>query len=187
MEFVSDHGHGYVESINARFRITFWVTACRPRKQSSRQAGHPAAIFSLQLIRRWGRLQASSALILYEWTDRSGLIVAPTFQSDKMDNDFLVTVCRHPGDWHAAEYRMSDIHSLRWSQITGGVKRRTPYPMVMGYVRCDGMVSGELAHSCDHGPPPHSVKVCLIRKYNQPHWGKILEFVGPKPNGASTS
>lgn len=98
-----------------------------------------------------------------------------------MDDEFLVAVKRHPQDWQTAEYRMSDISGLGWSQITGGMSRRTPYPMVMGYVACDGMVSGELAHSCNHGPPPHSIKVCLIKKYNRPYWKEILERVGPKP------
>ena len=110
-----------------------------------------------------------------------------TSRSDNMDDDFLVMVRRHPQDWQTAEYKMSEIHGLRWGHVTGGVRRLTPYPMVMGYVRCDGMVSGELAHSCNHGPPPHSVKVCLIKKYNKLHWKKVLERAGPKPNRASVS
>lgn len=33
-------------------------------------------------------------------------------------------------------------------------------------VWCDGMVEGELDHSCEHGPPPHRVKVCVVAKDN---------------------
>jgi hypothetical protein len=48
-------------------------------------------------------------------------------------------------------------------------------------VMCDGMQSGRLAHSCKHGPPPHKVKVCITRKYNEKAWPLILAKVGPKP------
>lgn len=33
---------------------------------------------------------------------------------------------------------------------------------VHGYVWCDGAVEGEVAHSCRHGRPPHSIKVCIV-------------------------
>ena len=98
-----------------------------------------------------------------------------------MDDDFLVTVRRHPQDWQTAQYELSKIRGLRWDSVTGGVQRVTPYPMVMGYVWCDGVVSGELAHSCSHRPGPHEIKVCVIKKYNKEHWKRILERVGPKP------
>jgi hypothetical protein len=38
------------------------------------------------------------------------------------------------------------------------------------YVMCDGMIDGELAHSCSHGPPPHDIKVCLLKKDNRGVW-----------------
>jgi hypothetical protein len=52
---------------------------------------------------------------------------------------------------------------------------------VYGYVLCDGMIDGELAHSCRHGPPPHEIKVCITKKHNEQVWPHILQIVGPKP------
>lgn len=98
-----------------------------------------------------------------------------------MDDGILVTVRRYPQDWQTAEYELSEIWGLRWDSVSGGVQRSTPHRMVMGYVWCDGMVSGEVAHSCSHGPPPHEIKVCVVKKYNKAHWKQILERVGPKP------
>ena len=98
-----------------------------------------------------------------------------------MDDDFLVTVRRHPNDWQTAEYELSKIRRLEWSSVSGGIRSATPYSMIMGYVWCDAMASGELAHSCRHGPPPHEIKVCLIKKYNKEHWNKILTIVEPRP------
>lgn len=97
------------------------------------------------------------------------------------DDDFLVTVRRHPQDWQTAEYRMTKLSRLRWDSVSGGVGRATPYPMIFATVWCDQMESGELAHSCMHGPPPHEIKVCLIKKYNKKKWKRILEMVSPRP------
>ena len=98
-----------------------------------------------------------------------------------MDDDFLVTVRRHPQDYQTAHYELRKIRGLRWDSVAGGINRATPYMMIMGYVMCDEMASGELAHSCAHGPPPHEIKVCLIKKYNKSHWKQLLGRVGPKP------
>ena len=97
------------------------------------------------------------------------------------ENDFLVTVRRHPMDWQTAEVKYDNLSNLRWDCESGGVQAPTPYMMIFGYMFCDQIESGELAHSCSHGPPPHQIKVCLIKKYNQEHWKKILIDVGPKP------
>jgi hypothetical protein len=71
-----------------------------------------------------------------------------------------------------AAYRLDDISGVHWSQDSGGqvngFARRSPRPMVMGYVHCDAMVKGEVAHSCMHGPPPHSIKVVVVAKDNPP-------------------
>jgi plasmid stabilization system protein ParE len=44
-----------------------------------------------------------------------------------------------------------------------------------GYVWCDGMISGVLAHTCRHGPPPHRIKVCVTKKGNEKFWRAIEE------------
>jgi hypothetical protein len=71
--------------------------------------------------------------------------------------------------WHnilGAEYRLADLTGLHWTDLSGGVRPRSPRPMVHGYVHCDQMIRGELSHSCEHGRPPHRVKVCVVAKDN---------------------
>lgn len=52
---------------------------------------------------------------------------------------------------------------------------------VHGYVICDGAVYGEVAHSCNHGPPPHSIKVCGLESGSEAVWDKVIQLVGPRP------
>jgi hypothetical protein len=92
----------------------------------------------------------------------------------------VIQVRRQPGDWRLAAYRFADISRMRWGYISGGIARRSQWH-VYGYVMCDGMLSGKIAHSCKHGPPPHKVKVCITKKYNEKAWPLILAKAGPKP------
>jgi hypothetical protein len=43
------------------------------------------------------------------------------------------------------------------------------------------MVDGELAHSCRHGPPPHNILVCVLKKDNPAIWASIEGLIGPRP------
>lgn len=65
---------------------------------------------------------------------------------------------------------------------SGGINQMAPQPFIHGYVMCDGMLSGELAHSCAHGRRPHRIKVCVVKKANTPEvFKRLLEIAGPKP------
>jgi hypothetical protein len=98
-----------------------------------------------------------------------------------LDDEMLIAqVRRQPGDWRLARYELGRISGLRWSFVGGGIQRRTQWH-VYGYVRCNEMIDGRVAHSCRHGPPPHDIKVCVTKKYNEKIWPKILDIVGPKP------
>ena len=45
-----------------------------------------------------------------------------------------------------------------------------------------GKIEGEIGHSCRHGNGPHWIKVCIVKKDQDPEvWKKILEIAGPKP------
>ena len=100
-----------------------------------------------------------------------------------VDMEGLITVARQPGDGRLAEYEAGAVHDLHWDNMTGGVMAWTPFKqqMVFGYVFCDAMDSGELAHSCSHGPPPHWIKVCIMKQYNKDCWPLVLDIVGPRP------
>jgi hypothetical protein len=54
--------------------------------------------------------------------------------------------------------------------------------MVYGYVMCDAMLDGELAHSGVHGDCPHRIKVVVVAKDNSTAvMRRVRELAGPKP------
>ena len=83
-------------------------------------------------------------------------------------DDAVIAVRRQWNDRRIATYRLRDISELQWGRTSGGTRARTPQLFVHGYVMCDAMIGGKLAHSCSHGPAPHRIKVCLTRKGNNP-------------------
>lgn len=77
-----------------------------------------------------------------------------------------VRVRRGPQDSFIAEYRLCDVWGLHYDCVTGGIGVPTNRTYLFGYVQCDAMIAGELAHSCSHGPPPHRIKVCITKTGN---------------------
>lgn len=92
----------------------------------------------------------------------------------------VVNVRRRPADRRRADCCLAEISRLKWGYISGGLQRRSQWH-VYGYVMCDRMIAGKVAHSCKHGPPPHKIKVCITKKYNEKIWPLISEKVGSKP------
>ena len=92
-----------------------------------------------------------------------------------------VWVRRDWNDHRVGAISWSDLRDPRWDRISGGEQNHTPQPFIHAYVWCD-RVKGDIAHSCIHGPPPHNIKVCLVRKDNSNQvWARLLELAGPKP------
>lgn len=85
----------------------------------------------------------------------------------------VVWVRRQFDDHRHAAYRLADVDGWHWSNISGGVMHRANRYYLHGYVWCDGMIAGVLSHSCQHGPPPHRVKVCVTRKGNEKLWPSL--------------
>ena len=83
-----------------------------------------------------------------------------------MSEELTIVVRRQWNDWREAVYRINDISGLHWSEVSGGVQAVAPRPFLHGYVMCDGMTSGELAHSGTHGNCPHRIKVCILKGRN---------------------
>jgi hypothetical protein len=90
-------------------------------------------------------------------------------------DEIIVTVRRQWNDWREARYRLRDIEGLHWTDVSGGVNARAPRALIHGYVWCNGMIDGELAHSCQHGEGPHRVLVCVVKKANKSVWSSVLE------------
>lgn len=99
------------------------------------------------------------------------------------DDEQIVWVRRQWDDsWRKASYRPRDIWNIHWDWVGGGVQAPTPQPFLHGYVSCRGMLEGELAHSGSHGPCPHVIKVCIVKKDNPPSvFSRLAEAAGPKP------
>ncbi len=64
-----------------------------------------------------------------------------------------VKVRRQPGDYRLATYRLDKVYRMRWDNVGGGIQQRSAIH-VYGYVLCNELTCGKLAHSCRHGPPP---------------------------------
>jgi hypothetical protein len=79
-----------------------------------------------------------------------------------------------------ATYRLADMADLHWSRVSGGIGRRAPQAFLHAYVMCDAILSGDLAHSCRHGPPPHRIKVCITKKDNPAIFPELIG-IAPRP------
>ncbi len=69
------------------------------------------------------------------------------------EQSVLVKVRRQPGDYRLATYRLDKVYRMRWDNVGGGIQQRSAIH-VYGYVLCNELTCGKLAHSCRHGPPP---------------------------------
>lgn len=79
------------------------------------------------------------------------------------------TVVRVRRQWNSrriAEVRFGDIDDLHWARTSGGIGHRSPFVMMYGYVLCDRLIGGSLAHSCIHGQGPHRIKIVVLKKDN---------------------
>lgn len=94
----------------------------------------------------------------------------------------LVSVRRQWSSWEVAEVYVGDVNNPLWDLAGGGTKETAPEAEIYGYIWCDAIVSGSVAHSCLHGTAPHSIKVCILRRDNSPRiYNHFLGLVGPKP------
>ncbi len=98
------------------------------------------------------------------------------------EEELTVLVRRQWNSQQDARYRLSDISGVHWSNVSGGVWTRANTYYLHGYVSCDAALSGEVAHSCRHGEGPHSIKVCIVKKGQNPAALRLLQDrAGPKP------
>ena len=93
----------------------------------------------------------------------------------------MVRVRRQWNNYRIGEVDLAHLHSIRWDSTSGGVGARTPQPFIHGNTTCTAIL-GDIAHSCRHGPPPHWIKVCVVKKDNSKEvWQKVNDIAGPKP------
>lgn len=97
------------------------------------------------------------------------------------EEDPLIYVRRHPGDWRVAAVRLSSLSGIGWDCMCGGLNIFTQ-TVLYGYIFCNAIESGELAHSCRHGPGPHNIKVCMLQVDNEKHVHDALEWYARIPS-----
>lgn len=99
-----------------------------------------------------------------------------------MTEQVYIWVRRQWNDYRKAKYKLGDISNVHWDNISGGVYARAPQYFLHGYVWCNEMLEGELAHSGIHGDCSHNIKVCIVKKDNAPEvYARLTRKVGPKP------
>src|SRR5262249_21588061 len=104
-----------------------------------------------------------------------------------MPNDTLVEVRRDWNDNAAATYRLDAVSDWHCHFVGGRMRARTAPCFVYGYVMCDEAIDGRVRHSCRHGPPPHTIKICIIEAGNEDVWDEIIRCAGPKPQPRSVA
>ena len=96
--------------------------------------------------------------------------------------DTYVKVRRQPNDYQVATYKLSGIFDLHWDDVSGGIGVSfMDQHFLYGYVQCDEAVEGEVAHSCQHGTAPHSIKICILKKDNKTIYESLIKDLPPKP------
>lgn len=92
-----------------------------------------------------------------------------------------VKIRRQLNDHRISQVELDSISDFHWDNISGGVYATAPQAFVHGYVWCNE-IDGDIAHSCNHGPPPHSITVVILQKDNSElTWQRITSIVGEKP------
>jgi hypothetical protein len=77
-----------------------------------------------------------------------------------------VRIRRQYNDWKIGTVPLAVVRDPQFSRISGGGGHRSPRPMLYVKVYCD-QVEGAIGHNCEHGPPPHDIRVCVTKKDNE--------------------
>ena len=142
----------------------------------------------IYLLEAGKKKPSKSLMILLDYVEKdlSSKGIEKKTKKEVRKNDIKVKIRRQWNSPLIAETFLSSIKNLHWNYLSGGYKKIAPQPFVHGYVYCDE-IEGEIGHSCSHGLPPHSIKVCIVKKDNSPEvWKKILDIVGEKPTNKTS-
>ncbi len=87
-----------------------------------------------------------------------------------------VQVCRHPGS-SSIPVPLSTLSDFHLSRVSGGVGKSSPYPMLYARMWCSEIPEEDrphFGHTCQHGPPPHHILVCITKSGNPKRLYQIL-------------
>jgi len=88
-----------------------------------------------------------------------------------------VWVCRHPGSYCSIPVALSKLSDFRLNTVSGGVGKTSPYPMLYAKMWCSEIPEEDrphFGHTCEHGPPPHHILVCITKTGNPTRTYQIL-------------
>jgi hypothetical protein len=109
------------------------------------------------------------------WTTFTKAIKGHSIPSATLDE--IPTLVRVRRDWddtrREAVFRLDQLRDFHWTDTAGGTGRKAPTQLLHAYVWCSDMISGDLAHSCEHGPGPHNIKICVPFSPNATAWREI--------------
>ncbi len=92
-----------------------------------------------------------------------------------------VSVRRQWNGRDRAKVELNLLQNVRWDTVSGGLRAPAPQPFLCDYIHCDETIDGWLSHSCVHGGCSHEIKVCIVRKDNDPHvFAELVRIAGPK-------
>jgi hypothetical protein len=100
------------------------------------------------------------------------------------DGDLLVSVRRQWNDRKIGKVRLRDLSRFHWSQYGAGYRWRfggvAPQPFLHAFMLCNRIVEGSVGHTCQHGPPPHKIQVCITRKDNRGSFDFLESLADPR-------
>ncbi len=81
--------------------------------------------------------------------------------------DELVTVARGHDDEATIEVPEEELSGFHYASFSGGQGGRVRGRELAAYMLCTAIPFGQyFGHSCEHGPPPHNIKVLIPRRKN---------------------
>jgi hypothetical protein len=95
-----------------------------------------------------------------------------------------VWVRRRWNDRKIGKVRLADLSGFHWSQYGSGHKFLfggiAPQPFLHAFMLCTKIIEGRIGHTCRHGPPPHTIKVCMTRKDNRRGFAFLESLADPR-------
>jgi hypothetical protein len=96
--------------------------------------------------------------------------------------DILVRVRRRWYNRKIGTVRLLDLSGFRWFPAGRGRHGRASQRWFLhAYMLCTKIVDGAVGHSCQHGPPPHRIRVCLTKKDNGASYAMLASLPSRPP------
>lgn len=102
---------------------------------------------------------------------------------DEIDEINTRVLIRRSLNGQIASAKLCDLTGFEWLQFSGGihsVMKSLPMYHLIAYVQCT-KVRGDIEHSCKHGPPPHNLRVMILKVDNADIWEYFVGKYGQRP------